>query len=254
LGYNNVGAGFEALTNNTTGFYNAAIGDASLRSNTTGTANTACGSGALYATTLSSYNTALGYHAGFFNNLGWNNTLIGADANINANGLFNGVALGHSATILASNQVRIGNSSTTSIGGYTSWTNLSDGRYKKNIREEVKGLDFIMKLRPVTYQLDVTKLSARLHESSEGREESGMDIAMAEKESMIQSGFIAQEVEQAAASVGYDFSGVDKPKNEDDLYGLRYAEFVVPLVKAVQELELQVKELQQQIEELKKSN
>jgi len=28
----------------------------------------------------------------------------------------------------------------------------------------------------------------------------------------------------------------------------------VPLVKAVQELELQVKELQQQIEELKKSN
>jgi len=28
---------------------------------------------------------------------------------------------------------------------------------------------------------------------------------------------------------------VDAPKNENDYYGLRYAEFVVPLVKAVQE-------------------
>lgn len=35
---------------------------------------------------------------------------------------------------------------------------------------------------------------------------------------------------------GYDFSGVDKPKNSESLYGLLYAEFTVPLVKAVQEL------------------
>ncbi len=38
-----------------------------------------------------------------------------------------------------------------------------------------------------------------------------------------------------ANELGYDFSGVDAPRNEDDHYGLRYAEFVVPLVKAVQE-------------------
>ena len=30
--------------------------------------------------------------------------------------------------------------------------------------------------------------------------------------------------------------GVDAPKNDKDYYGLRYGEFVVPLVKAVQEL------------------
>jgi len=196
----------------------------------------------------------LGYHAGFANNLGWNNTLIGADCNTNANGIFNSVAIGQGVTITANNQARIGNSSTSSIGGYSNWTNISDGRFKKNIREDVKGLAFIMKLRPVTYQLDVTSLSTRLNESSESRKAPGMEIAMTEKESMIQSGFIAQEVEQAAAETGYDFSGVDKPKNEDDLYGLRYAEFVVPLVKAVQELEQQVKELQLQIEDLKKSN
>ena len=251
IGYNNVATGFNALRNNATGFYNAAVGDASLYSNTIGVGNTACGSGALYATTQSSYNTTLGYHAGFAKNMGWNNTLIGADCNNASNDLYNTIALGHNVTITSSNQARIGNSSTSSIGGFTNWTNISDGRYKKNVREDVSGLDFIMKLRPVTYQLDVANLAAKLNESSEHRESSGMAIAMAEKESMIQSGFIAQEVEQAAVLLGYDFSGVDKPKNEEDLYGLRYAEFVVPLVKATQELQQQVQDLQIQVADLK---
>ena len=56
---------------------------------------------------------------------------------------------------------------------------------------------------------------------------------------MLQTGFIAQEVERAAQKLGYEFSGVDAPKNENDHYGLRYAEFTVPLVKAVQELSQQ---------------
>jgi hypothetical protein len=68
------------------------------------------------------------------------------------------------------------------------------------------------------------------------------------------SGFIAQEVEAAARSVGYEFSGVDAPKNEKDLYGLRYAEFVVPLTKAVQELVQEVEELKIQIAQLQKEN
>jgi hypothetical protein len=36
--------------------------------------------------------------------------------------------------------------------------------------------------------------------------------------------------------VGYDFDGVHVPENDDDNYSIAYAEFVVPLVKAVQEL------------------
>ena len=35
-----------------------------------------------------------------------------------------------------------------------------------------------------------------------------------EKESIRYSGFIAQDVEKAAIEVGYDFSGIDKPKND----------------------------------------
>jgi len=34
---------------------------------------------------------------------------------------------------------------------------VSDGRFKYNIHEDVKGLDFIMQLRPVTYQFDTKK-------------------------------------------------------------------------------------------------
>jgi hypothetical protein len=68
------------------------------------------------------------------------------------------------------------------------------------------------------------------------------------KEKVIQTGFIAQDVEKIAQSIGYDFSGVDV--DETGIYGLRYAEFVVPLVKAVQELSEQNERLQAQVNEL----
>ena len=66
------------------------------------------------------------------------------------------------------------------------------------------------------------------------------------------SGFIAQDVEAAAQSIGYEFSGVDAPQNDKSLYGLRYAEFVVPLVKAMQELAQEVEQLKAENAELKK--
>lgn len=74
------------------------------------------------------------------------------------------------------------------------------------------------------------------------------------KGEMLQTGFIAQEVEESANSLGFDFSGVDKPKNENDYYGLRYAEFTVPLVKAVQEQQKIIEEQQTQIDSLKLNN
>jgi len=53
-----------------------------------------------------------------------------------------------------------------------------------------------------------------------------------------------KDVEQAAAEAGFAFSGVDKPSTADGLYGLRYEDFVVPLVKAVQEQQQQIEALQ----------
>ena len=54
---------------------------------------------------------------------------------------------------------------------------------------------------------------------------------------------MAQEVEAAASEAGFNFSGVVRPQNEHDTYGLRYAEFTVPLVKAVQEQQLIIEQL-----------
>ncbi|HEY2727023.1 MAG TPA: hypothetical protein VGI61_07615, partial [Parafilimonas sp.] len=78
------------------------------------------------------------------------------------------------------------------------------------------------------------------------------------KEQIVYTGFVAQDVEKAAQSLNYNFSGIDKPDNANTLYGLRYSDFVVPVVKGMQELSAQndslkkiVNSLQSQIDELK---
>jgi len=68
------------------------------------------------------------------------------------------------------------------------------------------------------------------------------------KEKLLYTGFIAQDVEKAAQSIGYDFSGVDV--DEVGIYGLRYSEFVMPLVKTVQEFSEENDVLQDQINNL----
>jgi hypothetical protein len=101
-----------------------------------------------------------------------------------------------------------------------------------------------MKLRPVTYYLDIAGISKELNEGRGKEIDQYSKLAIFEKEKILYSGFIAQEVEKAASQAGYDFSGVDRPKNEKDFYGLRYAEFVVPLVKAIQEQQVMIEGLQ----------
>ena len=58
-------------------------------------------------------------------------------------------------------------------------------------------------------------------------------------------------MEAAAKNLNFDFSGVDKPETADGLYGLRYDNFIAPLVKAVQELAKQNAELKKEMEMLK---
>jgi trimeric autotransporter adhesin len=261
-GIDNTAIGYAALNESTTADSNTAIGRSALIFNTTGDANTATGTGALFSnrtgnyntglgintlvqTTASSNNTAIGANAGLAVNLGSGNTLVGAEADATIAGITNSVAVGAGALVTGSNQVRLGNFATTSIGGQVGFSSLSDGRYKKNVREMVHGIDFIMQLRPVTYQLDLPGLYRKLNAGGK---------MPAEGDQAVYSGFIAQEVEKAAAAAGYTFSGVDKPKNPSDPYGLRYSDFVVPLVKAVQEQQKLIGQLQKEIENLKRAN
>ncbi len=246
-GSDNIAIGAGALFSNTLGGSNIALGNDALGLNSTAGSNTAIGKSALSGNTVGTNNTALGSYAGGTNDNNNSCTFIGSGTSqAIPDNYTNSTALGNSAMISASDQVRIGNTSVISIGGYQNWSNISDGRYKKDVQENVVGLEFINKLKPVVYHLDVSGLNSFFH-----YEDGSIDKnAVAAKEKILYSGFIAQDVETAAKEVNYNFSGVDAPKNENDLYGLRYAEFVVPLVKSVQELSAENEQLKSQNEYL----
>jgi hypothetical protein len=258
-GADNVAIGLQALSSDTSGSFNVAIGWGSMNSsygssntatgwqslslNFNGGGNTATGVDALYGNTSGNNNTADGYLALDQNVTGSGNTAIGYHTNVNAGNYSNTTVIGSNAIGTANNQVMIGNSSVTSIGGYANWTNVSDGRVKKNIKANVPGLAFINMLQPVTYNLDLDAAD-RLIQTPQAKNKDGKTIqpsseqltARKQKEQILYTGFVAQDVEKAAKELKYDFSGVDAPQNDRDLYGLRYGDFVVPLVKAVQEL------------------
>ena len=120
------------------------------------------------------------------------------------------------------------------------------------MKSNVPGLDFISQLRPVTYQVNSNALADHVGLSEEAKNDSGVQEGMQLKAQEIQTGFIAQEVEKAAQEAGFNFSGVISPKDDNTTYRLRYAEFVVPLVKAVQEQQEMIETLQQEIENIKK--
>ncbi len=259
-GHWNTATGSAALQNNNSGDNNTAVGFTALYSNTSGYENTAIGKQSLYNTTTAGRNVGVGYQAGFNNSTGFYNTAVGYKAGPATSNIKNSTAIGRGASTTAWNQIRIGNDIVTSIGGYVSWSNISDKRFKKKIQQDIVGLDFIMALEPVSYQLDMDKLeqstgntrhaSDSSHTETEEEREFNLQSKL-EKGFIRQSGFLAQDVEQAAISVGYDFSGVDKPKNEDDFYGLRYAEFVVPLVKGMQEQQQLIEELTNENKQIK---
>lgn len=267
-GYWNTASSVNGLYNNLDGVWNTASGVNALYSNVSGVGNTASGVNSLYTNMYGNTNTAYGIYSLAFNTAGNNNTAIGYFAVAAAGQVINNAtAIGANAVTTASNTVVLGDANVTNIGGYSNWFNLSDGRFKKNIKKDVHGLDFIMQLQPVSYNVDVKKLNnflgvnenkakmekeLKMNKEEIAKMKSIEDKAIAEKEAIRYDGFIAQDVEKVAKSVGYDFSGVIKPANEKDHYKISYSDFVVPLVKGMQEQQNKIQELEKQIEELKK--
>ena len=237
----NIAIGSETLINDTSGFDNIAAGRASLYSISNGYQNTAVGSSSLFNMVSGYNNCAFGYHAGYYHK-GSNNTFLGAYANPGAD-ITNSAAIGFGATVTASNQVRIGNSSVTNIGGQNGWFTISDARVKKNIKDDVPGLLFINKLKPVTYNLsldafdDITKPQPFKDAKGNVIAPTNEDVeARKAKEKIVYTGLLAQDVEKVAKETGYNFSGVDAAKNDQDVYSICYSDFVMPLIKAVQEI------------------
>ncbi len=251
IGNYNTTNGANALFNNTEGNQNTATGNGALISNTIGNNNTAIGNGALYNNTNGDNNTAIGVAALYNNIIGSRNIAIGSLSGTAAStpNLSNTISIGNDGSFLnaASNQAIIGNSSTVFIGGKVNWGIVSDERIKRNIKEEVKGLDFILKLRPVTYNISNVAIS-EVRKITDTVNFTGKY----DGEKITYTGFLAQEVERAAIAAGYNFSGYTKPVTTDQLYTIRYAEFVVPLTKAVQEQQGIITIQQKQIDLLEK--
>jgi trimeric autotransporter adhesin len=264
----NVSFGVQSLNANTSGLLNTAIGFNSLRDNITGQVNTAIGGDALVLNTGGIENTALGISAlskntnGFFNTAvgssalsvnttGSFNTAIGRTANVSIGNLSNATAIGFGAVVNASNKIRLGNTAVNVIEGQVPFSTPSDGRFKFNIKENVSGLDFIMQLRPVTYNFKTSAFDNFLNKSNNTKASDAISINYSSSEKIIHTGFIAQEVEQAANKVGFKFDGLISPTNENETYSLSYAQFVVPLVKAIQEQEKKINRLEKIIESLK---
>ena len=113
----------------------------------------------------------------------------------------------------------------------------SDQNEKNTITNSDLGLDFINKLSPKSYKFNG---KTRTH-----------------------YGLIAQDVETVLSDISKsttDFAGFikgdisEKQDGSSYRFGLRYGEFIAPLIKAIQEQQEQIESLQQQIEVLKNGN
>ena len=128
-----------------------------------------------------------------------------------------------------------------------SWGRYSDVRKKKNILPNTKlGLDFINDLKTCTYKW---KAPSEIPENFAGYDPSKTEHPHTNK----MYGFIAQEVKDSLEKYNItDFDGwtVDE-ESEAHEQGVSYEMFVVPLVKAVQELSAKVKVLEDEVAKLK---
>ena len=255
-GDDNTASGTNALYYNTTGGNNTALGPYALHSNTTASFNTAVGYMALQdanrTADVNAYNTAIGYKAGNTGTMdittGNKNVLIGSSTRASTFVATNQIVIGHGAFGRGDNEAVIGNTDITSLyaasdGAAVLYANgtiqSSDRRVKKSINTLAYGLNFIMKLRPVSYY--------KLHPRNYPQElkdkfypDGKIRQVGAEDYDKLQVGFIAQEVKAVNDEMHAENNIVSI--DEDGFHRLDYEKIIVPLVKAVQEQQAQIAE------------
>jgi len=199
-GNGRIDVGYRAGYSNSSGNWNLNVGYFAAYSNTTGNENTIIGTQAGYNNTGGS-NTFLGYQAGYNQTTGSNNTVIGHDAEPSAVDATNEITLGDANIATLRCQVQ-----TISA--------LSDSRDKTNVQPSTYGLDFINKLNPVTFDWNMR----------DGAKVGDKDL-----------GFIAQELQEVD-----DESLQLVYANNPDRLEASYGRLIPVLVKAIQELKLEL--------------
>jgi len=217
--------------------------------------NTIVGSLALQSGNISS-NSALGYGALNALSSGGGCTAIGTAALSASTNISNSSGLGASAAVTGSNQVQLGDSSTTTYV-YGTVQNRSDIRDKADIRDTQLGLGFINALRPVDYKWDARDdYKPPMPEDLTDKEAmaawceacdlSNITHDGSKKRNRYHHGLIAQEVKAVLDAQGIDFGGYQdhKVQGGQDVMSIGYDELIAPLIKAIQELTARVKELE----------
>jgi hypothetical protein len=238
--YSSVGIGRQAFRTGNPQF-SVAIGNlATCGSDVKGTS---IGNQAGKGTTYGTYNVNIGEAAGQCRN-GSKMTSIGACAGRFVSGYVGqtqvgyyvyGVSYQNYATVLG----KYGNANAYV---YVGWSNVSDSRDKTNIQDLPNnlGINFIRKLRPVSFKFDYRKEYMFKCGCEFGEKDGTL------KRNEINYGFLAQEIEQAAKDLDVNFDGVTYDKWEDK-YGLKMLELVSPIIKSIQELNNELDILEQQI-------
>ena len=205
--------------------------------------------------------TALGFEAGKAITTGNDNTFIGyqaGDSGVDSNGCCivgqgSDIAsdanyanvFGQNITGGATQQSYVGAGSNYATYNHStssaSWGSTSDVRIKKDINDIDLGLDFINKIRPVKYKERPKKDWPQEFLSTAG----GEDLNKESPEEFV--GFIAQEIKEVMDEYDTTFSGWESGDNNKGRQSLQYERFVVPLVKAVQELSTELEELKKKV-------
>jgi hypothetical protein len=176
----------------------------------------------------------IGSKAGY-NSVGDRSIAIGYGAGASTGGADTNILVGYNAT----QQNGYGCTSQTVLGNaynnvyncvYAAWTDVSDCRDKTNVQPlNNLGLNFLRKLNPVKYKWDL-----RQKYTNECGYEYGIKDGTL-KQDQTNYGFLAQEIEFAAKSLGENFDAVTHDTFIDQ-YSLNYLNLLASLTKALQEI------------------
>ena len=157
-----------------------------------------------------------------------------------------GIGTGGSLLPSADNSYTLGASGyrMSAIWAATGTIQTSDARDKTDVTDSDLGLDFILALRPVSYRWIVGG-----NDVTPGATPDDPSIVTPRPGVRTHYGLLAQDVratlDDLLGSDG-DFGGWIKDA-DTGIEGLRYDQFIAPLIKAVQELAARVKELEAQL-------
>ena len=229
-GANNL-IGTSCGNNMTSAYYNQALGSSCLTSVTDGYNNIAIGHDSGLVVSTGNHNIYMGYKTIASSNSETNTILIGMGDGINnfSSGGSDNIRLGKRTSYIHTDN----DSASFSTG--------SDERWKKNIADNSVGLDFINELRTVTYNW---KKHSELDNTFSEYDATDADSP---DDTKLKYGLIAQEVKTAmdTHSVNEKFEGWRADSSHPDGKQMVSNDaFVIPLIKAVQELTTRIKALE----------